>query len=111
MTRGPFHTGMGVTSDILVGTRQMTSCIKSCFMKSFARLITASHHLKEWHDNSTNEMVCNVVINIDKLVQNVKPHNCNTCQSSDLPILFCGSSVIKKWVVDIGIELCNKLPN
>lgn len=42
--------------------------------------------------------------------KNTETQNHNTCQSPDLHIQFCRTSVFKKSVVNTGIKIYNKLP-
>lgn len=43
--------------------------------------------------------------------KNTETQNHNTCQSTDLHIQFCRTSVFKKSTVNTGIKIYNKLPS
>jgi hypothetical protein len=63
-----------------VRAQQVTSSIKSCFMKSSAIRVTR-HRLNDRHDKSSGEIVSNTKINTGKLEQYKEIHCHYICQS------------------------------
>jgi hypothetical protein len=50
-------------------------------------------------------------VHIDKLEQNSAIYNHNTRQNLNLHAQFCQTNTFKKYVMNMRIELYNKLPN
>jgi hypothetical protein len=59
------------------------------------------------------ELVCYSYIksHFGELDQNIAVHNHNTCQKLNLQVQFCSTNVSKNGVMNMGIRLCNKIPN
>jgi hypothetical protein len=50
-------------------------------------------------------------LNVEKLAWISKIRNHDTCQISNLYFQFCGTSVLKRGVINTEIKLFNDLPN
>jgi len=57
-----------------------------------------------------SEVVCCVKSNMEKMKYNEEVHDHCTCQKSHLHIQHC-SVLFKNSNANVGIKLCNKLPN
>jgi len=57
------------------------------------------------------EIACYIKKYKDSLEQNVQFHNYNMRRKLDLHVQFCNMDLFKKSVVNMGIRLCNKVPD
>jgi hypothetical protein len=57
------------------------------------------------------ELVCYIKSHFGELDQNIVVHSHNTHQKLNLHVQFCRTNVFKNGVMNMGIRLCNKIPN